>query len=458
MTNINLKLVLKPSVKGITLLLLFNLFFVNAQELSLKKAHELMLSSNGDLMASHHEVQAVGEEEKAMKGLRYPSVSVMSTYLTLDQNIDLDLNPARDMLGGLLQLPDPGAVLGNWDITLQEKNFGLGAVNVNWPIFVGGKINAANKAANIKTGISENLHEIKEDTFTISLISYYYKLKLAKEAESLRQEVYKTILIHNEHADKLFDNGIIPEVETLNAKVALSNAKRELMAAQKDVSLANTAVENLVGGIPFDSISTDFKTPVILPPLHEFQEEMLLENKQLLQINQNYQLAQVGLKVEKSEYYPKVGLYGAHLLWTDNLPWVENKWLAGVGLNWEIFNGLKREHKIKASKYKISQVEEIEKQARLNILTYTEKLYSSILKQQEQYESLDADEALAKKLKYMRTRAFEEGTGTSLEVTDATLKLTQIKLYKLKALYEYNVAYGELMVHLGNTETFLTQN
>jgi outer membrane protein TolC len=58
----------------------------------------------------------------------------------------------------------------------------------------------------------------------------------------------------------------------------------------------------------------------------------------------------------------------------------------------------------------------------------------------------------------MRTRAFEEGTGTSLEVIDATLKLTEIKLYKLKALYEYNITYGELMVHLGKTETFLNQN
>ena len=62
------------------------------------------------------------------------------------------------------------------------------------------------------------------------------------------------------------------------------------------------------------------------------------------------------------------------------------------------------------------------------------------------------------KLKFMRTRAFEEGTGTSLEVVDATLKLTEIKLHKIKALYEYNVAYGELMVLIGETELFLNQN
>ena len=186
---------------------------------------------------------------------------------------------------------------------------------------------------------------------------------------------------------------------------------------------------------------------------------MLLQNKQLLQIAQNYELAKVGVKVEKSDYFPKVGLFGGYMLWTDNLPLLEDyKWLAGVGLTWDVFDGFKREHKIKASKHKVSQVEEIDKQARLNILTYTEKLYSEIQKQQEQYESLNTDEALAEKLKFMRTRAFEEGTGTSLEVIDATLKLNSIKLLKLKALYQYNVTYGELMVHLGKTATFLNKN
>ena len=454
----NLKFIVKPTIKVLTTLLFINTLFVNAQDLSLKQAYDLMLHSNGDLKASHYESQAVHEEEKAMKGLRYPSVSVSGSYLTLDQDVTVDLNPVQDIIGGIIGgLPSGG--LGDWNLTLQERNFGFAAANITWPIFAGGKINAANEAASLKTEISENHHNLKEDKFTISLIDYYFKLKLAKQANELYNNVLQTVEIHNEHADKLFKNGIIPEVETLNAKVALSNAKREVLGAQKDVSLAETAIRNLVGGATFNAVSTPFMTPIILPPLEEYQQEMLLKNKQLLQIAQNYELAKVGVKVEKSDYFPKVGLFGGYMLWTDNLPLIEDyKWLAGVGLTWDVFDGFKREHKIKASKYKVSQVEEIDKQARLNILTYTEKLYSEIQKQQEQYESLNADEALAEKLKFMRTRAFEEGTGTSLEVIDATLKLNSIKLLKLKALYQYNVTYGELMVHLGQTATFLNQN
>ncbi|MDW5290254.1 TolC family protein [Formosa sp. PL04] len=459
MSGDKLKNSIEHTFKWALLSLLFlTMFTTHAQELSLKHAYDLMLSTNGDLKASSFENEAVKEEEKATKGLRYPSVSIMGSYITLADDVTLDLNPAQDIIGGIIGgLPEGG--LGDWNFTLQEQNFGFAAANVTWPIFAGGKINEANKAAALKSDISENQHHLKEDQFTANLIDYYYKLKLATEALDLYTSVLETVKIHNDHAEKLFKNGIIPEVETLNAKVALSNAKRELLGAEKDVSLAKTAIQNLIGGETFSSVSTEFMPPIILPPLEEFQQDMLSNNKQLLQIEQNYQLAKIGVKVEKSDYFPQVGVFAGYLLWTDNLPLLDDyRWAAGVGLSWDIFDGFTREHKIKASQHKVSQVEEIDKQARLNILTYTEKLYREIQKQQEQYESLDSDEALAEKLKFMRTRGFEEGTGTSLEVIDATLQLNKIKLLKLKALYQYNVTYGQLMIHLGETTSFLNKN
>ncbi|WP_373940751.1 TolC family protein [Polaribacter sejongensis] len=432
--------------------------FTNAQDITLKQAYDLMLSKNGDAKASSFEVKAMEEEHKATKGLRLPTIGVSGTYMHLDKDISADLNEQRNMVGGLLGITDPASVLGSWDFTLQEKNMGFATADISMPIYAGGKINAANKASEIKLALSETKHKIKEDALTIQLINYFFKLKLAREAVQLRQEVYDVILLHNNQATKFFENGIIPEVETLNAKVALSNANRELLGAKKDVDLATTAVQNLIGVNSISGFSSEFKEPTIVKPLQEFTNDMLTENEQLKIIEKNHELAKVGVQVEKSDYFPKVGVSGKYILWKDNLPLVDTKWFVGVGVEWELFNGFQREHKIKASKYKISQVEEIDRQARLNLTTYTEKLYNTMQKELEQYESLHTDEALAKRLKFMRTRAFEEGTGTSLEVMDATLKLSEIKLHKIKALYEYNVAYGELMVLTGKTASFLNQN
>lgn len=458
MLELFIKFKLNPKPKLLTSLFLLFSLIGNAQDLSLKQAYEFMLEKNGDLNASEFHVQAVDEERKAMKGLYYPTVSVSGSYIHLDKDITVDLNASRDMVGGLMNIPNPEAVLGDWNFGLLDHNFGFASANINWTISAGGKINAANEAANLKLDLSENQHQLKKDELTLKLIDYYFKLKLAKEAENLRSEIFKTVEMHNSQADKLFNNGMIAEVETLNAKVSLSNAKRELMAAQKDVSLAITAIQNLIGGNGFNNISTKFTEPLILLSLTDIQQDMLNKNTQLKLIDDNFKLAKIGTQIENSEYYPKIAAFGKQSLWKDNLSFAKTNWIVGIGAEWTIFDGFQREHKIKASKYKISQVQEIEKQARLNLATYSEKIYNELQKQQEQYESLNADEILAEKLKFMRTRAFEEGTGTSLEVIDATLKLTEIKLHKIEALYHYNVAYGELMVQLGETKNFLNKN
>lgn len=457
--NINFKS-MKLNRKNIKIFffLCFITTFANAQSITLKQAYDLMLAKNGEVKASSFEVKEMEEETKAAKGLRLPTVSVSGTYMHLDEDIAIDLNDQRNMVGGLLSISNPAEVLGDWDITLQEKNLGFATANISMPIFAGGKINAAYKASEIKLALSETKHKIKEDELTINLINYFFKLKLAQEAVQLRQEVYDVILLHNNQADKFFENGIIPEVETLNAKVALSNAKRELLGAKKDVELATTAVQNLIGVDDIKGFTSKFNEPTIVKPLQEFTTDMLTENQQLKTIEKTQELAQVGIVVEKSDYFPKVGVSGKYIVWKDNLPLVDTKWFVGVGVEWELFNGFQREHKIKASKYKSAQVAAFDKQARLNLTTYTEKLYNTMQKELEQYESLNADEVFAKKLKFMRTRSFEEGTGTSLEVVDATLKLSEIKLHKIKALYEYNVAYGELMVLTGKTASFLNQN
>ena len=343
--------------------------FANAQELSLKLAHDLMLTNNGEVKASSFEVKAMEEEHKAAKGLRLPTVSVSGTYIHLDEDIKMDLNHQRDLVGGLLSISDASAVLGNWNLTLQEKNLGFASADISMPLFSGGKINAANKASEIKLELTETNHQIKEEELTINLINYFFKLKLAKEAVQLRKEVYDVILLHNNQATKFFENGLIPEVETLNAKVALSNANRELLAAKKDVDLATTAVQNLIGITTIEGFSSKFNEPTIVKPLKEFQDDMLNENQQLKTIEKNHELAEDGVKVENSDYFPKVGVMGKYVLWKDNLPLVDTKWFVGVGVEWELFNGFQREHKINASKYKIQQVEEFDKQARLNLDT-----------------------------------------------------------------------------------------
>ena len=81
-------------------------------------------------------------------------------YFHLEKDISFDLNEQRNMASGMLGISDPN-MLGDWNFTLLEQNLGLASAEISLPIFAGGKINAANKAAEIKYELSENQHRIK---------------------------------------------------------------------------------------------------------------------------------------------------------------------------------------------------------------------------------------------------------------------------------------------------------
>ena len=338
----------KSNVIIVILLLAINI--VKAQEITLHEAYNIMLQNNGHIKASLFEVSEKQEEQKAAKGLRYPTLSASATYLRLENDITMDLNSTRNMVGGLLSISDPASVLGDWNFTLQEKDLSFGVVELSMPLFAGGKITNYNKATKIKVDLAKNASQLTEDELTIKLIDYYFRLKLAKELEHVRQQVYETVLLHYNQATKFYENGIIPEVETLNAKVALSNAETELKAAQKDVALATTALENTIGITNITQISTNFNKPTIINSFEDFKTDVLNGNTQLKTIEKNHELAEIGMKLEKSHLYPSIGVFSNYIPYTDNLPLAENtKWMVGIGAKWVIFNRFQTEHKIKRS-------------------------------------------------------------------------------------------------------------
>ncbi|WP_422351038.1 TolC family protein [Flagellimonas sp.] len=429
---------------------------VMAQDLSLSDAHGLLLENNGRFKSAVFNTEKTSEEKKAQQGLHYPSLVISGTYLHLQDDISVDLTPQRDLVAGFLQIDDPEA-LGDWQRLLQGQDFAFASAELSWPLFTGGRINAANEAASLRHDMAHDQQDLQENGLTIQLIETYYGAKLTYELVELRQEVLSSVQRHKERADKFFANGIIAEVETLNAEVALSNAQRELKAAQKDYSLTETALKKLIGFEQFDNLSSLFKSPETVTALEQYQEKMLQNNIQLQLLHKTEELTKTGIKAEKSAYLPSLAVVGNYRFFNENLALGQVNWYVGLGMEWNIFNGFQREHKIKAAELNQLKADATKIQVEKDLLTYTERLYSTMEKQFDLFIGLEKEEQLAERLKFMRERAFQQGLGTSLEVIDATMRLSQIQFLKLQALYEFSKTKGELMVHIGETEDYIQQ-
>ena len=77
------------------------------------------------------------------------------------------------------------------------------------------------------------------------------------------------------------------------------------------------------------------------------------------------------------------------------------------------------------------------------------------MKNKELFESTESSLKDAKEALRTATLGFKEGIKTSLDVTDAQLRLEKVKLERLQALYNYGLALARMLQTNGNTKDIL---
>jgi len=468
-----------------------------ANQLSFGEAYEHMNASSHVLKRADYEISEKEASRKATSGLRAPRVFVTANAVQMADPITLDLTPVRDAITPLYEAlghygnfsgvpnPDPNtsgilpvlpenlstaAVRHNlldgeakinaaeWNQVIQAKQFASVNANFIWPLYTGGKINAANTASRIQEEEAGLGKKQKEGELLSELATRYFGLVLAEHAYKVRVQVADAMKKHVSDSEKLLQQGQIANVEFLHAQVANADAERELKKAQRDISIVRSALENTLA-IP-DSSNFTPESPLFILKKYEpesfFIDLALANNPQLQQVNSKKELAATGVKLEKSNYLPTVALTGTYDLANKDLsPYVPD-WMLGVGLNWSLFEGNARNRKLQAARYKGEQLEEAGLKAEEDIRTIIRKLYQQLGMQVEQLTELDKTLEFAKTYADSREKAFHEGLSTSTELVDANLLVAKVKIDRLQALYNYDVTLAALLQVCGTPEKFLS--
>ena len=201
------------------------------RKLSFDQALEITSQNSHTLKQADYLQKQKDQEAHAARSLYFPNIGIMADYVAMSDPIHLDLTGVKDAIVPLYQtlskygkfgdvpgLPDDiatqvirgklaqgleGVENGNWDQMLQKKQFGTVAATFQWPLFTGGKILAANKAAGIgRKDAGENTRQ-KEGEMITELVERYYGLCLARQAVSVRNEILAGLQQHLEDAEKM---------------------------------------------------------------------------------------------------------------------------------------------------------------------------------------------------------------------------------------------------------------
>ena len=337
------------------------------QSLSFEEAVAKMRSGNQKLKGIEKQAQAATEGQKAYQGLYYPQLSLNASYAHLAEPLSLNFNDykapiqqrMRAMIGGLPPLGQGlfAPLLGrlqpyfsqDWRYEFQKQDIWRVSADARWVLYAGGKVRAANKVGALNSEMA-NIETKKTEYALISeLAERYYQVQLAQKALEVRQQSLETAEHHYENAQKFEKNGMIASIEVMQAKKAVTDAKREVLAAEKDMQLARTALNGVMGSDESENLplSSELFEVAPLQELTYYQQQAKENFPLIVQAKLKQQMAAENVKVQQSGYLPDVAAIGKKYLWSENLPLTEpDNWVVGVGLQWNLFNGLQDKHKI----------------------------------------------------------------------------------------------------------------
>jgi len=464
--------------------------------LTFENALLLTRGNNHSLKQSDAEVEQMTQEMKAARGLYLPSVSLNASYVYMSDDIHLDLTPVQDAITPLYEAsgnygvysgvpnPDPNtsgampilpddvstqAVRGqlldglntineaDWNVLVQKNQFGVVSAGFTQPIYVGGKIRIANQVAKIKleeAGIKG--HEIDAKLYT-ELVERYFGLVLSKHVIEVRENVCQTMQKHVSDAEKMMEQGVIPNAEFLHAKVYSSEAEREFKKANRQYNIVNDALIN--------TLSIDQSSMVMpitrlfylkeIEPLEYFKNLALENNPLLKQIESKQQLAHKAYQAEIGNYLPSMAAMGSYDLANKDLSPLIPEYFVGVGIKMDLFKGNARNNKVKAAKFQEAQAEHFYIKSEADILTAITNYYQELYMYIEQLDELNTAMAFAEEYYSVREKAFKEGMSTTSEVSDAELLIAKVRIERLQVIYNCDLALSKLLYYTGTPDKFL---
>ncbi|MCL2334763.1 MAG: TolC family protein [Endomicrobia bacterium] len=431
--------------------------FAEQGQLTLGQAIDTALKNNPAIKAAMETASGFAHGASAAKSAYLPRIDVTALASKINEPITLDLNDVRSAIISASVASNAGATPGlagaldaslpSFEKKMLDDTFVRVMATFVQPIFTGFKASANTEVKKLRKDAAEiNLDNAKNSVIT-SVVEDYYRLMLARQTADIRAELQASLENHVENAQKLYDHGIISKSNLLRAEVALADAKRDYQKALMDAELAAILLSSALGA----AANQDFDLAGPMEMLPGQQDPSFYVSKAESR-NSSLKLLEIEKKMLRQKYraaagnlLPNIAAVGEYQILQDKLTMFEPEWALGLTASINVFSGGSDINEMKAAKSEIAAAQERENDVRNLVRTAVQKYLHQCESAKKDYEALASGADLAKENLKLSEASFREGLATSLEVVDAELAATRIKIEKAKAIFDYNSAYANLL-------------
>jgi len=338
-----------------------------------------------------------------------------------------------------------------------DKHNYQASLTLQQPLFTWGKLLNNYKQAKLNLQATEHGMSSARQQLELDVTNVFYGVVLAKEFVKVSEKALAQVEKHVKTANDLFDAGVATNFDVLRASVQLSNVSSQLIKARNALRLAKEGFK-ITLGLPQDAeveVNGQLEYKEQKVDLDALLKSALENRPDLKQLELQEQAGGKIVSIAKAGNKPNLMFlsnYNADFSTAyeegEDRDW-KRSWNVTFALNIPIFDGLATRARVKQAKSGLSQIQLGKAQLEDGIQLEVKSAYLAL---QEAQALLDAQrETVQQAEESLRVANLQHENGmiTNVELTDAELALTQVRVNRLQALYDYTIAIAKIEKAIG---------
>jgi len=397
------------------------------------------------------------------------STSAMADAIALAQVVNMGLpaqpgNPAFDAAyaaakSQTLQMLQTTS-LPDMEIKYAGRNFWTSSLDLVYPVFTGGKISAVNEKAKVGLKFAHSRRAQTDHKIITRVTKMYQSVLMTQEMLKLGKETLTRFEVILDITERVYKggSGTVKKTDYLKNKVFVSIIEGQVAVMELNLKMSKAGLLNSMGLDPATEIELADKGLKFDPRAKNFDElveQAFASRPEWEQVSLGVKAAHASIKEAKSDYYPKVALFGniGHL---ENdydhgiTDWIRNSWAVGVGVEMPVFNGFETRAAVREARARLRNISETRQLLENGIRTQVKTAHLKLEAAKAQIESAQKTLDDARENRELNIKAYEVELVETQDVIESQLMESFAKAGYFKAIYDYNIALAELMMVTGN--------
>lgn len=335
------------------------------------------------------------------------------------------------------------------DLFPVQQDVRSGEIGLSQALYTWGQVGAAIRAAKVGMLTAEEGLRQSRQAALRDVSAAFYDVLLAKEVLAIARQSLDQKERHFEEAQKRYALGTATDYDVLAARVAVENARPEVIRAGNALRLARLRLAFLLAETeaPVDAEGELAAPSQAVPEYGQALATALGSRPDLRSLEQTKEVYGELLKIARAGDKPRLDFkaaYGSRKYLVGDLDSHGKTWNAGIFLSFPFFDGLRTKGRILQARSDLATADiELQKardQAALQVRSALDQFHEAA----EVVKALEGTQAQAERLLSMAEKGFEYGVKTKLDVDDAELGLVQARGSLARARRDYLVALVNL--------------